>query len=793
MIRPTHRFGDLLRSRTFLVAALVYLVAGFLLAWLPLTNYLGLEFSLAVGILAGLLGGPFAVAYFHRRTENVEIDAELDVADGIGASMLWLETTTLHAVAVLFSLGGLLVHSFFAPPCAPGRGLGFFLLLPLVSVAYASAWGLAFGSLLHRRRLAKILVVLAALGSLFLTAKTFLDRPTVWVYNPFFGYFPGPIYDAASTPELPLVVYRLGNLLQAWLVVLIASLFWRKRLLLEERRPAARGGVYVLILVLAAATLTIDHYRFELGFDMDQAHLQEKLDGHLATEHFDIYYPRRADLEAQIGLIALDHEFRFAQIERELGIAYPHRIASYLYPDPVTKKKLMGAAETQYGDCAKHTMHLNWEDFPHSTLHHEMLHIMLGDYGLPYLGFSWRMTVTEGLAVAFAGPDRWDMDLDRWAAGMKAIDRLPAVRDILGLRFWTESGARAYTAAGSFIRFLARQDDGLARLRAAYRWGDLAEHFDLSLAELETAWHAHLDELVPTLTPVEIERARYRFGFKSIFETRCPREVGRLGLEATTLQRQKYFHRADLLLQKAAALENDNPRVSALRLPLLVRLGRLEEVEELAAEIDTAQGSAAEPARDENGRLVGSRLIAQRAQLLAAGAKWLRGERDAAAAVYREIVTAELQDNLVRLAACALYALDHPELENGLRRYLVEAADESDRRWALLQTWPNDPDDPVVLYLLARQALNDKAYDAAAALLEQVVGQPDALPHWLLVEESWSALGYAYFLLGNYSCAEEAFLSLSDAQLRRGHRGLDAADWLARLAAWPELVKSSEQ
>jgi len=147
--------------------------------------------------------------------------------------------------------------------------------------------------------------------------------------------------------------------------------------------------------------------------------------------------------------------------------------------------------------------------------------------------------------------------------------------------------------------------------------------------------------VIPTLTAAEIERARYRFGFKSIFETRCPREVARLTGEAAVKEKQRYFHRADLLLQRAAALEDDNPRITAARLPLLLRLERLDEAEELAAAIDASQGSATEPARDRNGNIVGSRLVAQRAQLLAAGAKWQRGERAAAQAIYRDVVAAE--------------------------------------------------------------------------------------------------------------------------------------------------------
>ena len=272
------------RTPVWWITAAFYLLLGGVLAGLPLTNYLGLEFSLVVGIVAGFLAGPLAIGYFHRRLPTTDPAAARLAAWEIGPTRLWIEASLWHLSALAFALVGLLVRFFLTEPCAPGRGMGFFLLLPVVSVFYAGAWGLACGSLLLRPRTAKIIVTLIALGTLVGTGLNFLKKPTVYVYNPFFGHFPGPIYDEAATPHLALIAYRLANLAEAWLIVVTLLLFfWRTWV-----TPRPRPGVlpWFLFIALAATSMSIHQARFDLGFDMTTERLVDKLGGHKATPPF---------------------------------------------------------------------------------------------------------------------------------------------------------------------------------------------------------------------------------------------------------------------------------------------------------------------------------------------------------------------------------------------------------------------------------------------------------------------------------------------------------------------------
>lgn len=786
MANTDHRLLPLFRSRLFFATAAVYFILGWLLAFLPLTDYLGLEFSLVVGIVAGLLGGPLGVSLYHRRTRAENPERQLLLAAEIGAAPLWIETFLFHTAAVLFSLVGLAVSALWREPCAPFRGAGFFVLLPMISVAYSGAWGLTFAALLNRPRRARVLVVLFALATAVVSFLSFIDRPAVWVYNPFFGHFPGPIYDEAATPTLALVSYRLANLATAWLVVYLLAAVWGHRLRRLGRLVRPKPHTVLVVLLLLAVSLGINQARFKLGFDMDENHLQERLGGYLRTEHFDIHYPQRADVERQIRLIAANHEFYFSRIEKEFGFRYPHRITSWIYPNEATKKKLIGAGGTEYADCAKHHMHLNYEDFPHHILHHEMIHVMLSEYGLPVLGFSSSVVITEGIAVAFGGPRRWNRDVDRWAAGMKAIDRLPRIPRIMGVRFWQESGARAYVAAGSFIRFLAGKPDGVKKLLASYAWSNLEKHFGRPLAELESEWLDHLTGVEAALSEAEIEGARYRFGFKSIFEMRCPREVGRLLGEANRQAGKRYFQRADLLYQQAAELDRNNVRIARNRLTPLLRTGQYELAQKLARDISAAQGTTTTPALDRKGRIVGSQIIAQRADLILAAFAWKNGDRQQARSFYTHVVEADLLDSLVREAACALYAMDHDEIESEVREYFTDFSSRRAGYWRLLQSWRDHQDDPVVAYLTARRMLADEAYADAATYLRQALQL--GLPHRALTHATWFALGYAEFLRHDLASARDAFENLLRLQAD-DDAAVTTREWLDRIDAWPDLLR----
>ena len=119
------------------------------------------------------------------------------------------------------------------------------------------------------------------------------------------------------------------------------------------------------------------------------------------------------------------------------------------------------------------------ERFPSTRLRHEMAHVFAGAFGDPLFGvaLAWRWhgplplpALASGLVegVAEAADSRvptTTSTIHQQAAAMIAAGRAPPLEEVVGAGFSAQSGARAYTMAGSFCRFLleTRGADAAAR------------------------------------------------------------------------------------------------------------------------------------------------------------------------------------------------------------------------------------------------------------------------------------------------------------------------------------------
>jgi len=79
-----------------------------------------------------------------------------------------------------------------------------------------------------------------------------------------------------------------------------------------------------------------------------------------------------------IERLAEDHEFRFYQIDRMLGIQYPDRIASFIFRNNLEKKRLMGADNTFVAKPWLQEIYLNLIAYGDPVLKHELTHVMSG-------------------------------------------------------------------------------------------------------------------------------------------------------------------------------------------------------------------------------------------------------------------------------------------------------------------------------------------------------------------------------------------------------------------------------
>lgn len=584
-----------------------------ILCFVPLFDVLGYDFSFAVGLAAALAGvdlGQGAVARWRREQDTPAADPATVVrliARGLGSAAATLVLPLLFALA----------NALRVRNCALDVGLAFFLLLPVATVAYAAPAGVLVGLAFRRRgRLAAFgLVALSIVWTLIRLYR----QPPIFAFDPFGGYFPGPIYDEALRPPAALILFRIANL--GWIATATCLALAVAGRGLDPRRWRRRAAVALLPLLIASIWLYALGGRF--GFRIDRDDLRRELDRTLTTEHFVLHYASGAGKSRDdLRLAAEDLEFRYDQLRRTLGIEPTLPITVWEFPSADAKKALVGAGATLFARPWTQEIFLQTERFPSRRLRHEMAHVFAGAFGDRMFGISlsWRFKgplpvpilatgLIEGIAEAADASDPdGDATIHEEAAAMIAAGLAPPLDSVMGAGFTAQAGRRAYTIAGSFTTFLL-ESRGADALRALYRSaGDFEAIYGASLADLERAWRARLAGL--QLTARKRAHASEQFRRPAIFQRVCARELAARVAEARAIQPVDPA-RAVALLESTC---RDDPNEPAYRLALaealgmagvrdraLVILGRLEvdkeittpmraDAAELAAAINFAAG-----------------------------------------------------------------------------------------------------------------------------------------------------------------------------------------------------------
>jgi hypothetical protein len=762
------------------------------LDFVPLFDVLGYDFSFVLGLVTAFAAvdlGQGAVARW-RAARTGPLDAlALGRLCGLGA---------LAALATLvLPLGLSLANGARVRNCSVGDGLAFFALLPASTALYAAPAGALAGAFFPRR--GRLLAWLLPLASLAWAAQRLYAGPAVFAFDPFGGYFPGPIYDEALRPPARLVHFRLVNLV--WIgaaVTLALAAVGRGRRPLRWRRGPALAAVPLLVLAVALFAM-----RGALGFAVDRPELLVALDRTLTTEHFVVHYASSSGrTSGDLALESEDLEFRYHQLSNTLGATPGGPVTIWEFPNADVKKAYVGAGHTLYAKPWTREIFLQTERFPSTRIRHELAHVFAGAFGDPLMGisFAWHwkgplpvptlaMGLVEGLAEA---ADTSDPDgaatIHQQAAAMIADGRAPPLAAVVGAGFTTQSGARAYTLAGSFCAFLL-ETRGPERLRALYRSaGSFSDVYRTPLANLEDEWRRFLRE--QPLSPSDRARASEQFRRPAIFKKVCARDLAARLAEARGLERVAPAA-AVRLLEGACA---DDPREPTFRLELAQarafagdRRGALEGLGRLGADADVTQP-----------------LHAQAASLAAEIQFHARDFANATAEERRALALAT-EDGERRLATAKLRALETPLGRATLGRALFGdalggAGAEPVLMFHLLGEYARlFPEDRLGPYLVGRQLVGRdpalakpflrRACEDDASARPGARADAGALPP-LFHRECRRMLGEVAYRLGDFDGARAALSALAeeaDTEAER-LRALDLrarADWASSLRQGP--------
>ncbi len=509
------------------------------LGFVPLFGVLGYELALAAALVGAIMGADLGRAV--ARELQAEPAAGITRAQWPGRvlarSAAGTALLTAGVIAIPAAIGA--IRGLWTTTCDWSFGVWAFLVMPVATAALAGAVGHAVGVLVGPRRfVAALLAQLPALVVAGAALHRFYSAPPVFTYNAILGYFPGNLYDENVQLGAPLGWSRLEQL--AWVIALVALVASRLdvptfRLRLRAPRPAGRRVLPLVTAMLAlAAALALRLAGGTLGYAIDAEDIQTALGGRFETPHFVIHYAQIKPIEEDLALVAADHEFRYAQVVAQTGIAPPGKIHSYLFADRDQKSALMGARDVEMAKPWRHEIYLEHRAFPHGSLRHEIAHVIASAFGDPIFGIAARRVaglpllanpgMIEGIAVALDWPAGYDRPNPHQSVrAMQEMGRLPAVSQLFWLSFFSVSSARGYTTAGSFLRFLL-DTYGANKLRAVYHnGGDFDAAYGIPQARLEAAWRAMIATIVLPETAVAASAERVRGS--SMFARPCPHAI----------------------------------------------------------------------------------------------------------------------------------------------------------------------------------------------------------------------------------------------------------------------------
>lgn len=727
--------------KPYLAATAVLTAAAAAMTQMPLVDDLGFEFAFLTAAVATFATGVMTVRLVSgwRRdgTRNIRHSTLLALLFGLSLS------TLLLPMAVMF------VNSWISGFCNVPEGLAFYLLLPGISVLWATAVALLCAMATERRRHATLLFLGVMFVSIGISLFRLATQPPVFAYNPIIGYFPGPIYDEVVVITSTLLAARAIVLVSV--IAMVAGLCAcfdpaarkiRPSLLWKFRSGKMNLSLRVLFLVSVAVLAAAYVYRAPLGIVIDRAHIQQTLGGHRQTDHFDIYYDINTISAWNIDLIARDHEYQLDRVITYLDVPAPStRIASYIYGSADQKKRLMGARHTSIERPGADEMHLNNASFPHPVLKHELVHVMSAAFGNALFGGSYWIGFHEGLAEAVDWQDA-PMNPHEWSRAMRELGLAPPLENLLSMTgFWSAASSRSYTLCGSFVRFLIERY-GLAAFKQAFPDGAVEASYGRTTVELIAEWETFVDGI--QLREDQLRIARQRFIRPSIFRLHCPHEVAALNDRAWQAYNAQRYRDAVRDFDRVLELEPENP--SALRGLLygIYRQGDYDRIESVARRIERPD------------QTVG--LLAD-AQLVRGDTAWKTGRIDDARRSYEAVVDLQASEAMTRAASIRLEVLDREPIRDTIMTYLTAVTGHWRLVLSVRDTGDLAPDYGASYYLLGRWQFRFGYYEQALKYLSKA----DALglPGEVVRQESLRLQAMSHFYLERYEQSAETFERLA--------------------------------
>ena len=510
----------------YLFIYLVILVSfNILLLNLPLTNYLGYEFSVFNSAVIILLSGIFVISLLKKNSKTFlykRIFKHLIVA----AALFLL-------LPFLISLFGL----FKSVACPLSDGIIFYLAITFPAPIIGTAIGMLSFSIWRRFSYLIFFAVIIIISSIPVFEIYF--NPQIYFYNPIVGFFPGTIYDEGIEVDFKLISYRFLNLLFFGLLLYLVF----RTIVSNSRTSLIVAWSFALSLPLAFILQSP-----QLGYSTTHSEIRKELSKTIITANCEIYYsPEISD--TLIKVIALHHDFYYTQLEKYFDTKPEEKIKSLIFKSREQKKRLFGTANADVAKPWIPEIYLSEGNYE-KTLKHELAHCFASVFGSKIfkVADNFNPVLIEGIASA-ADPEYDEFDLDYIASLAVRNDFKVNINDLFkSFNFFKQPSSLGYITAGSFIKYLV-DEHGIESFKKLYTDLSFENHYGKSLNDLVNDYENWLRANTSSDLN-EKHRANYYFGRKSIFYKACPRYVAKKIASAWKLFDQKKVNDAKKIFKE---------------------------------------------------------------------------------------------------------------------------------------------------------------------------------------------------------------------------------------------------
>jgi tetratricopeptide (TPR) repeat protein len=708
-----------LRRRALLIAIVLPL------SFVPMAGTLGYFAALLLAPILGMLAAAAGV-------DAVRAVRASSLASSSGPNALWrVLRIGLVELAWLIGLplGLLLVGMLWNTNCDPLGGSLYYFMGPACTALLGFTAGVVGAVILGERTRGKLLVLgwLPFFACLFLALWRLYFEPVVFAFDPFWGWYAGPIYDEHIAIGARYVLFRVYNF------SVVASAWLLLRVIVDERLVPRWGRIgvagpdrlrAVVGVTLGLIAMVIGWNGDRLGWTATEASLTRVLSATRETEHFVIHYAPGSTTAREIEVVAAEHEFAWHTLEGKLGRTPQRKVISYVFVSGEQRQYLLGADKVEVSPPWRQHMYLSQRPWPHDVMPHELGHSFLGEFGdpilgLPIRGFHFDGALVEGLPTALAPRALDNLDLHEQAAVLDRLGKRPPMDQIMGAGFWTASASRAYTASGSFVLWLA-ETRGWAKAGELYdNAGDVDATYGESIGDLEAEWLAFLHAL--PLREQDIAAQAQRFERASVFRRPCAHRAADVATEAAVARLRGERDEALEAARTLCEIEPERPEHALVLADMLASYGMLDEAN---ATLDETA------AREDLTSTVTAAIEEQRGDTAL-----VAGELERAAAHYRVALGYGQREAGVRVLEIKLMAASDPELAPRVVDYFgIFQPDDKGPGTAMLRLWAATEISrlpghwAIGHYLLGRQFLNVSAPEQALGVLEAADDPPEGEP-----------------------------------------------------------------